>query len=57
MKKMECKHKKCWWEPLTQEWDFETKKEEYCNPDTRVYGIKYCPWCGKELSKNGKTFG
>lgn len=54
MKKIKCKHNKCWWEPLTQEWYFETKEEEYCNPDVRAYGIKYCPWCGIELPKNGK---
>lgn len=53
--KNECKHDKCWWEPLTHEWYLLTKETEYCDPDYRLYGIKYCPWCGKELPKDGKT--
>ena len=58
--KIKCKHGYCYWEPLTKEWYIDTRgekdDEDYFNdPDCRIYGIKYCPWCGKELSKNGKT--
>ena len=48
-----CKHKKCWWEPLTREWYLETVEKEYRDPECILYGIRYCPWCGKELSKDG----
>lgn len=54
MDKIKCKHNKCWWYPLTQEWYFEIKETECDDPDVRAYGIKYCPWCGMELPKNGK---
>lgn len=54
MDKIKCKHNKCWWRPLTQEWYLETKETECDGPDFRIYGIKYCPWCGMELPKNGK---
>ena len=50
----QCKHRKCWWYPLTQEWYFEIKETECDDPDFRIYGIKYCPWCGIELPKDGK---
>ena len=50
-----CKHDKCYWEPLTNEWYFETVEKEYCDPEVRAYGIRYCPWCGKELPEDGKT--
>jgi hypothetical protein len=55
MENKNCEHKKCYWEALTREWYFETVEREYCDPDVRAYGIKYCPWCGKELAKDGKT--
>jgi len=50
-----CKHPKCWWEPLTREWYFETIEKEYADPECRAYGIRYCPWCGEELNKDGKA--
>lgn len=52
--KKKCKHKKCWWYPLTQEWYFEIKETECDDPDFRIYGIEYCPWCGIKLPNNGK---
>ena len=53
--KEKCNHPKCWWEGLTKEWYLETVEKEYVDPECRVYGIKYCPWCGEELSKDGKA--
>lgn len=53
--KEKCNHPKCWWEGLTREWYLETVEKEYADPECRVYGIKYCPWCGEELNKDGKT--
>ena len=53
--KNQCNHKNCWWYPLTGEWYFQTKETECMDPDYIVFGITYCPWCGKELSKDGKT--
>ena len=49
-----CSHEGVYWEPLTKEWYFITKETEYVDPDFRVYGIKYCPWCGRSLSPDGR---
>jgi len=60
MKKI-CKHKKCWYYPLTGEWYLDTRNpndpraDYFIDPDCTLFGIRYCPWCGKELSKDGKA--
>lgn len=53
-----CEHPNCYWYPLTREWYFIIHEYNIENsPGVRIYGIKYCPWCGKELNKNGKASG
>ena len=50
-----CNHYNCYWYPLTKEWYFITKETECIDPDYTAFGIKYCPWCGEELDKDGKA--
>ena len=50
-----CNHYHCYWYPLTKEWYFITKETECIDPDYTAFGIKYCPWCGEELDKDGKS--
>lgn len=57
MNDIKCTHNGVYWAPLTKEWYFITKETECFNPDCTVFGIKYCPWCGRPLPSDGKIKG
>jgi hypothetical protein len=31
---------------------YSSVEDEYYTPQTALYDIEYCPWCGKHLLKN-----
>lgn len=54
MNDIKCTYNGVYWAPLTKEWYLITKETECVDPDYTLYGINYCPWCGKALSSDGK---
>ena len=54
MNDIKCTHNGVYWAPLTKEWYFEIKETECDDPDFRIYGIEYCPWCGHAIDWEGE---